>query len=238
MSNFKSICRCCAIEIESKKLTDLFTKIDDSLEIAEILSLCSNLTILRTDQRPQQICQTCRLDLWKAYSFLKKCQHSEICFQFQLPETIKTNYISELSSSNDNDCNSINVISSSEPNIDPSLSTFTLVNNANNFPCKEEIETKGENQGNDYQNIECREEFPQLKCMNIEPTTAETVTQQCHKPQQVQKKTCISNQSSQKKIADIINVKLSTVQQQSIDKIVALSKKSLTCSICRKYILS
>lgn len=223
MTKFLSTCRCCAIEANG--LTNLFTNIDGSLKIAEILGLCSNLIISPSDQRPQQICQTCRLDLWKAYSFRKKCQHSEIFFRFQLPastptmpEIDETNDTSKISSRND--CNSINVISNSKTNSDQFLPTVI----DNNLQCKEEIIVETDAESIDMQNIECKEEFLELESIHVEPTTENELQQHKPKPKS-EKEKYIAKRSSQKRLAI----------KSKRKKPVASSKKSLICETCRKY---
>lgn len=219
MANFKSTCRCCATDVtDTNNLTNLFTNIDETLKVAEVLQMCSGLSVLPTDRRPQQICQTCRLDLWKAYSFRKRCEHSEICFQFQLPSPIPIDYIRQSPHPQDTYKKITSTSTESE------LQLWT-VDNSQVISCKKEL-IEFEQENTDYDGVE---EYLRVESIVIEPATAADF--------QLDKYSVSPKRRHQFKRRRITEGELKSNQTKTTIKsdVNIFDKKYLSCDICCKY---
>lgn len=250
MVDFTATCRCCATDIaDNNKLTGLFTNIDETIKIAEVLQLCSGLRqVLPTDHRPQQICQLCRLDLWKAYSFRKRCEHSEIFFKFQLP--VSPSIINDNQSSlpqHDILKTELNQIPS-PLQLPPPVpdETYRQISSTNSIAevelqqqltnvynsvasCKEELIIESKQEDHEHEWIDdgdAAEEYLRVESIAIEPATAEFQSQTYSvSPKRM-------HQLKRRRTADNFKSKQTEPNAKSVQ---SAAKKYLRCDICCKY---
>ncbi|KAK5644396.1 hypothetical protein RI129_005696 [Pyrocoelia pectoralis] len=81
ISKFPNICRTCLIEGENKPM---FGITYEDKTVYDLIQLYTSITVHHNDGFPQNICRNCLADLFQMYSFIKKCQQSDVVLRYVL----------------------------------------------------------------------------------------------------------------------------------------------------------
>lgn len=139
-----SICRIC---LQGGEMCSIFDNDDKNIQICDKIIKCSNISIKRENNLPEQICKSCLNDLDVAYRFCTNCENSEAILNSLIDNntgTISSNTIvTDLIVSSENG----NVYKYKPPaglNVKRIKTSQSTSGNINEIKLEPEIETEGD----------------------------------------------------------------------------------------------